>query len=127
MIAGAAIPKDRPIDGVDQSDFLLGKREKSSREGFPVYVADRLEAVKWKNWKMVLYEEQRDWWTPPVKLGTPKIFDLVTDPKEEYPASTSRNSWVATPAVKLLTEFEQSFKKYPPIAPGTPDPYTPTK
>jgi len=24
-------------------------------------------------------------------------------------------------------EFEQSLKKYPPIAPGTPDPYTPPK
>ena len=26
-----------------------------------------------------------------------------------------------------VVEFEQSLKKYPPIAPGTPDPYTPPK
>ena len=37
----APVPKDRPIDGVDQTDFLLGKSEQSSREGFPVFVADR--------------------------------------------------------------------------------------
>ena len=49
--AGADVPKDRPIDGVDQSDFLLGKQETSNREGFPAYVADRLSAVKWRNWK----------------------------------------------------------------------------
>jgi hypothetical protein len=70
---------------VDQTDFLLGKSAKSNREGFPVYVADRLEAVKRKNWKVASYEEQRDWWTPPV-IDVPKAFDLMADPKEEYPA-----------------------------------------
>src|SRR5262245_40036484 len=93
-IAGAKVPRDRPIDGVDQTKFLLGKSEKSRRKGFPVFVADRLEAVKWRNWKVAFYDEQRDWWTPPARLGTPKIFDLITDPKEEYPATAARNSWV---------------------------------
>jgi arylsulfatase A-like enzyme len=125
MIAGAAIPQDRAIDGVDQSDFMLGKSEKSNREGFPVFVGDRLEAVKWRNWKIVFYEEQRDWWSPPIKLGEPKAFDLITDPKEEYPATALRNTWNAAPAMKIVSEFEQSLKKYPPIVPGTPDPYTP--
>jgi arylsulfatase A-like enzyme len=64
-IPDAQLPQDRLIDGVDQTDFLLGKSEKSNREGFPVYVANRLEAVKWKNWKLVFYEEERDWWTTP--------------------------------------------------------------
>jgi hypothetical protein len=90
-IAGASVPQDRPIDGVDQTDFLLGKSEKSAREGFPVFVADRLEAVKWRNWKVVFYDEQRDWWTPPTRLGVPKAFDLITDPKEEYPATGLRH------------------------------------
>jgi arylsulfatase A-like enzyme len=124
-IVGAQAPQDRPIDGVDQTDFLLGKSDNSSREGFPVFVADRLEAVKWRNWKVVFYDEQRDWWTPPARLGSPKAFNLITDPKEEYPATGLRSSWIAGPAMKIVEEFEQSLKKYPPIAPGTPDPYTP--
>ena len=124
-IAGAAIPRDRPIDGVDQSDFLLGKSEASNREGFPVFVADRLEAIKWRNWKIVFYEEERDWWTPPAKLGEAKAFNLITDPKEEYPATALRDSWIAAPALRIVTEFERSLKQYPPIAPGAPDPYTP--
>jgi len=124
-IAGATIPADRAIDGVDQADFLLGKSETSNREGFPVYVADRLEAVKWRNWKIVFYDEQRDWWTPPTKLGEPKAFDLITDPKEEYPATGLRSTWISKPAMNIVVEFEKSLKKYPPIAPGTPDPYSP--
>jgi arylsulfatase A-like enzyme len=35
-IAGAQLPQDRPIDGVEQSDFLLQKSERSNREGFAV-------------------------------------------------------------------------------------------
>ncbi len=122
-IAGAPIPQDRPIDGVDQMDFFLGKYDKSNREGFPVFVADRLEAVKWRNWKVAFYDEQRDWWTPPLKLGTPKAFDLITEPKEEYPEAAPRNTWNAAPVMKIVVEFEQSLKRYPPIAPG---PRTPT-
>ncbi len=92
-----------------------------------MFVADRLEAVKWKNWKVAFYDEQRDWWTPPVKLGTPKAFDLIADPKEEYPQAAPRNTWNAASVMRIVVEFEQSLKTYPPIAPGTPDPYTPPK
>jgi arylsulfatase len=126
-IAGVAIPKDRAIDGVDQTDFLLGRSEKSRCEGFPVFVADRLEAVKWRNWKVVFYDEERDWWTPPAKLGVPKAFDLITDPKEEYPATGVRNTWCTVPVMKIVAEFEQSLKEHPPILPGTPDPYAPPR
>jgi arylsulfatase len=126
-IAGAAVPKDRAIDGMDQTDFLLGKSEKATREGFPVFVADRLEAVKWRNCKIVFYDEQRDWWTVPAKLGSPKGFDLITDPKEEYPQTALRNTWNARPTMNIVGELEKSLKKYPPISPGSPDPYTPPK
>jgi arylsulfatase len=104
-MAGVQIPKDRAIDGVDQTDFFLGKIERSAREGFPVFVADRMEAVKWRNWKVVFYDEQRDWFTPPAKLGGVKVFDLVTDPKEEYPEIGVRNSWVAGTGYKSGSRF----------------------
>lgn len=124
-LAGAAVPTDRPIDGVDQTDFLLGQTEKSSRDGFPVFVADRLEAVKWHNYKMAFYEAQRDWWTPPTKLGVPKIFDLIKDPTEEYGATLTADAWIGGPVMKIVGEFEASLKKFAPIVPGTPDPYSP--
>jgi arylsulfatase len=127
VIAGARIPQDRPVDGVDQRDFLLGKSEQSARDGFPVYVADRLEAVKWRNWKMTFYASERDWFTPPTKLGVPKIFDLVNDPKEEHGEIATPNGWVAELMMKIVGDFEESLKRFPPIQPGTPDPYAPRK
>jgi hypothetical protein len=63
----------------------------------------------------------------PVKLGEPKAFNLITDPKEEYPATALRSTWNAGPALRIVTDFERSLKRYPPITPGTPDPYTPPK
>ena len=124
-LAGVATPSDRPIDGVDQMDFLLGKTEQSAHEGFPVFVADRLEAVKWRNYKIAFYAAERDWWSPPTKLGVPKIFDLIKDPTEEYGATLTADGWVVGPMMKIVGEFEASLKKFPPIAPGTLDPYTP--
>ena len=97
------------------------------REGFPVFVADRLEAVKWHNWKLVFYDEELDWWTPPAKLGTPKLFDLITDPHEEYPQPSLENTWVAAPTMRIAAQFMESLRRYPPIEPGTPDPYSPPK
>lgn len=124
-LANATVPGDRSIDGVDQTEFLLGKTDKSAREGFPVFVADRLEAVKWRNYKLAFYETERDWWTPPTKLGVPKIYDLIKDPTEEYGATLTADGWVGGPVMEIVRELEGSLTKFPPIAPGTPDPYTP--
>ncbi|WP_395337570.1 arylsulfatase [Novosphingobium sp. BL-8H] len=126
-IAGARIPQDRAIDGVDQTAFLEGRTNTSARQGFPVFVADRMEAVKWKNWKLAFYEQERDWWSAPTKLGVPKIYDLLNDPKEEYGATLTPNGWVGGPMMKIVADFEASLKRYPPIMPGTPDPYSPPK
>jgi arylsulfatase A-like enzyme len=121
--SGAEVPKDRPIDGVDQLDFFLGKQENSNREGFPAYVADRLSAVKWRNWKMHLIW-QVNMYDPPQTLPIPKLVNLLTDLKEERDVGV-KNSWVAEPMMKILSEFQGSLKKYPSIKVGTPDPYTP--
>lgn len=94
-----------------------------------MFVAARLEAVKWQwhDWKIAFYEEERDWWTPPLKLGVPKIFDLINDPKEEHGETATANGWVGGPMMKIVDDFEQSLAKFPPIAPGTPDPYSPPR
>jgi arylsulfatase len=67
--AGAKVPDDRPIDSLDQSDFFLGKSEKSAREGFPIWNANTLMAVKWRNWKVHFYK-QDTMFDPPARLGT---------------------------------------------------------
>jgi len=122
-VGGAKIPKDRPIDGVDQLDFFLGKQVNSNREGFPAYVADRLTAVKWRNWK-VHFIKQDNMYDPPLRYPLPKVINLLTDLKEENDVGVY-NTWVADPVMKIVTDFQASLKKYPPIPVGTPDPYTP--
>jgi arylsulfatase len=117
-IVGVEMPNDRAIDGVDQLDFFLGKQRKSNRDSVLAFVADRLEAIKWNDWKLELYERQRDWWTP-------KLYNLLADPREEYPETSIRNSWVAHPALERAAKFRHSLVKHPPIPTGTPDPYTP--
>jgi arylsulfatase len=53
---GGDIPQDRILDGVDQSDFLMGKSEKSARESVVIYIGNVLFGVKWRNWKMLIKE-----------------------------------------------------------------------
>ncbi len=122
-IAGARVPLDRPVDGVDQLDFFLGKRGKSNREGFVYYIKNELRAAKWRNWKMhTVWEKEPN--EGPVHLESPLIFNLVQDPKEETDVGTASN-WVRTPLRRMIHEFQQSLKAHPPIPPGAPDDYEP--
>ncbi len=122
-VAGAKVPTDRAIDGVNQLAFFEGKQPHSNRDGFPAYVADRLSAVKWHDWKMH-FIWQENMYDAPITLAEPKIINLLTDLKEERDVGV-KASWLATPMMKIVYDWEASLKKYPPIKMGTPDPYTP--
>jgi len=124
-LAGAEIPNDRAIDGVDQTDFLLGKSPKSNRESVLAFVSERLEAVKWRNWKLAFYEETDDWFGTPKKLTLPKLFNLTSDPKEQYPEETLRSSWATTRCLKAVQDFQESLKIHPPIPEGLREPFKP--
>lgn len=124
-VGGAEVPKDRPIDGIDQTAFLTGQQPHSARDGFPAYVTDRLYAVKWKNWKMHLVW-QENMYDAPQALPVPMIVNLLTDLREEHNVAAT-NSWVAYPMMKIVGALNASLKQYPPIAPGTPDPYQPPR
>jgi arylsulfatase A-like enzyme len=119
--SGATVPTDRPFDSIDQSEFFLGNTEKSAREGFPIWCSDRLQAVKWRNWKLHFYR-QDTMFDPPVKYPIPMVHNLFTDPREEKPTP---DSWVVGPVLKIVGEFDRSVKEHPLIPMGTPDPYTP--
>jgi arylsulfatase len=124
-VGGAQVPQDRPIDGVDQLDFFTGKQEKSSREGFPAYVADRLTAVKWRNWKLH-FIWQENMYDPPQVLPVAKGINLLTDLREEHDV-LAQNTWIVRPMMKIVGDLKASLKQYPPIEAGTPDPYSPPK
>lgn len=123
-IAGLQVPQDRPIDGVDQSAFLLGREEKSAREGFVYYIKNELRAAKWRDWKMhFVWEVEPN--AGPNHLETPYVFNLVQDPKEETDVNTMQG-WVRGPIRRMVNAFQASLKSYPPIPPGAPDDYAPS-
>src|SRR5262249_61933112 len=101
--------------------------EPSSGEAFTSYVAVRLCAVKGQTWK-VHFIGQKNMYDPPVTLPLPKVINLLTDLKEERDGELYQGiSWVVAPVTKIVAEFSESLKKYPPIELGTPDPYSPPR
>ena len=123
-LVGASVPTDRPIDGVDQAGFFVGKTEASSREGILIWCADRLQAVKWRHYKVHFYQ-QETMISPPVKLPLPFLFNLYTNPQEDE-TKTILDSWIIGPVLKMVGAFEESVKQHPLIPMGTPDPYRPS-
>jgi arylsulfatase A-like enzyme len=58
-LAGAQLPDDRVIDGVDVMDLLCGVDAKSPRESYYFYKWTHLHGVRSGNWKLVLPREAR--------------------------------------------------------------------
>ena len=131
-VAGADVPADRIIDGLDQVDFLTGKSDASPREGFPVYNGDTFQGYKWRNWKLH-FKTQETMRSVIENPGMPRVYNLLTDPKELYDIiehggrDGEDNFWVMPAVMKLVMEHYGSLAVEPPIPLGTPDPYEPGK
>ena len=131
-IAGAAVPDDRIIDGVDQTEFLTGEAEHSARDGFPVYNGDNLQAFKWRNWKLH-FLTQATMRSDIEQPGMPRLYNLLIDPKEQYDlvekggSEGEANFWVMPAISKRVAEHHRSLAIEPPIPLGTPDPYKPAR
>ena len=123
-IGGAGVPTDRPIDGIDQLDFFLGREPHSAREGFVYYIRDEVRAAKWRNWKMhFIWEPEPN--DGPNHLESPFLFNLLQDPKEET-SIAMEHTWVARPMRQLVNTMRASLQSHPPIPSGAPDDYIPT-
>lgn len=127
-LAGYKVPSDRMIDGKDQLNFLLGKQEKSNREGFPVFNGDEMYAYKYRDYKMHFIQLD-SMFGAPRKLNMPQMFNLIKDPKELYPLDKVdvADAWFMAPVTKRVVAFKRTLAIEPPIPLGTPDPYVPAK
>jgi arylsulfatase len=114
------IPTDRPIDGVDQSDFILGRKKKSNREHVVTYVGDTVFAVKWRNMK-VHFAASEGTHSVVQTYTFPQVFDIKEDPKESFELWGNEgyaHAWVMGPVTKILATLQGSMQKYPNIKPG---------
>ena len=114
------IPNDRPIDGVDQSSFLLGKQAKSNREHVVTFVGDDVFAVKWRDLKVHFFTAEATF--SEIKRTTfPQVYNIKEDPAEQFELWGNEgfsHAWVMTPVTKILTELTASMVTFPNIQPG---------
>ena len=114
------MPTDRPIDGVDASDFLLGDDDTTGRKVVLFHGPDgELMSAKWRGIKVVFrYSEGID--QPIVTPQLPLVFDLESDPGEQINLLSAKldMGWMFAPALHHVAEFKQSVEQFPNIAPG---------
>jgi arylsulfatase len=123
--AGVAKPADRVIDGVDQLDWLSGRDQTSKRDGYVYWMGREMYGAKWRNFKLVLVE-QRYASDAASRLPTPRLINLVTDPKERETVSLPYlHSWTAYHLNKLIADFEASLQREPLIPMGAPIDHVP--
>lgn len=120
-IAGAKIPTDRPIDGVDQSAFILGKQTKSNRENLITFLGEEIAAVRWHQFRLYPKEFIQSTGNPPMSglagrraegNGFPAIFNIEADPREEINV-IGTSAWVIGPYLRIVGEYMKTLEKYP--------------
>jgi arylsulfatase len=114
------VPTDRPIDGIDAADYLLGKKEISGRDSVLYFGLDgKLMSVKWKNFK-VIFRTAKSITDPITDVQMPMVFDLIGDPGERYNIFeySMDMAWVFRPVYEVIASFQQSVVKYPNIGTG---------
>jgi arylsulfatase A-like enzyme len=113
-------PTDRVIDGIDQLDWLTGRHDASAREGFVFWMGPEMYGAKWRDFKLVLVI-QKYLTDPALRLATPHLINLITDPQEREPVPLPHlHTWTATHFNRMIGEFQASVQREPLIPAGAP-------
>lgn len=85
LAAGAEVPRDRPVDGVDVLPLLRGEGAAPERPFF-YFLANRLQGVRQGGWKLRLAGGA---------AGEPELFQLDVDPAERFNLAAAHPEVVA--------------------------------
>src|SRR5262247_3815019 len=129
------------LDGVNQTEYLTGRSEKSARDFFFYYSGATPSAVRYKNWKMYYTMSQpgpAGWIMPLVSYHFTLVQNIKRDPFEQAvgidlksgmsmggalgsPATAFQYDWNMLPiGQQLWLEHLLSYEKFPPLqAPET--------
>jgi arylsulfatase A-like enzyme len=124
-LAGGKVPDDRPIDGVDQTDLLLGRSDTGRRDALLTFVGPDLVAVRWKQFRTYFAD------IAPGRSGSgganllpgtgssaapmngyPKVFNIESDPREERNIG-ALYEWVIGPSLRVVEDYKASVQRYP--------------
>jgi len=105
-LAGYKPPKDRIIDGVDQTKLLLGTSDAGARDRFHYFCQNELQAVRKGPWKLIL-PDRKTFYGYVKDRGSNEIelYNLKTDIGE-----TSDVAKDHAEIVKDLLKLAKSFK-----------------
>ena len=124
-IIGAKVPTDRPIDGIDQTDFILGKQKNSNRESFISFIGNEIVAVRWRQYRFYPKAFMSAPGNPSmaglvgVRLesnGMPSIYDIEADPREENNVAAVKG-WTIPHYMGAIGAYMKTLEKYPNPAP----------
>ena len=100
---------------MDMRDFLLGDAEKSGRDTILCFQGNRLQAVKWRQWKITCSSRTTSsTWTP---YNMPHLHNLEWDPREEHEVDFP-HAWVAHPMAAAAGAFMKTLAIEPRSSPG---------
>jgi len=124
-IIGADIPDDRAIDGIDQTNFFLGKQDNSNRQSLLTFLGTEIVAVRWKHFRIYPKQFTTSPGIPPMtgifgnrmeNNGFPVIINLYADHKEEFNIAAD-HAFVVVPYMKAVGAYKKSLVKDPNPAP----------
>jgi arylsulfatase A len=111
-IAGAKIPQDRVIDGADLTNFLTGITDKSPNQSFFYYKGQTLEAVREGRWKLRISRAlDTNELIPEGKAAPVELYDLETDPSEQFNRANEEQNIVAH-LTKRLQDFAEETRAF---------------
>jgi len=120
-ILGADLPDDRPINGIDQTGYLPGAQDQSTREHLITFLGSRIAAVRWQQWRIHLMNVHLTDNNPSLggymgfrneTTGYPMIFSIEADPREKRNVAFE-NTWVVRPMTKIIGEYMATLKDHP--------------
>jgi arylsulfatase len=121
------IPTGRPIDGIDQSDFLLNystmtsqEKQTPPRDHLLTFINGMLTAVRWKQFRIyftsllpqegfMAIEGSSSMNVPTLN---PLIYNIEADPREVVDTRIY-NGWAMSKAGRYVTEYVESLEKDP--------------
>jgi arylsulfatase len=116
--AGATkeIPRDRLIDGVDQSALMLEGETHGRRDTVFIYSGNSLKAVVKEQYKLNVPG-------PGENAILANFYDLYRDTREEWPVSTEVGAWGGAEFVRIIQRHMMRKQKYPDEGPARGRPY----
>ncbi len=104
------VPTDRPIDGINAADHLLGKSPTTGRDHVLYLGIDgELMSVKWRNYK-VIFRKSDGINEPITGVQIPTVYDLLNDPGERWNLweTTGDMGWVLRPISQRIAVLCQA-------------------